>query len=140
MIAQGVLLMIFALLMIGYAFFFSRMDSLMPPDAKAELKDVMAFQKTVISAICGVISGCAFILGAMHFVAAYLGFSYKNRVFGITTMILGLGATLTFYCAPTAIGLAVYGLIIYFNPAVVKAFQLRKSGKSKLEILAEFPY
>jgi hypothetical protein len=74
----------------------------------------------------------------MHFMAAYFGFKYKYRVFGIVTMIAGLGAMLTCYCAPTAIGLGVYGMIIYFNPAVAKAFALAKSGMKKDQILANF--
>ena len=93
----------------------------------------------VFAIVCIVMSVGAGILSFMHFLAAYFGFNYKHRVFGIATMILGLTTVFTFYCAPTSIGLAVYGLIIYFNPAVVKAFQLRKAGMDKQEMLAQFP-
>ena len=109
----------------------------MPPDAQQpEMNKQMM---TVFSIVCIVLSVGAVILSILHFVAAYFGFNYKHRVFGIATMILGLTTILTFYCAPTSIGLAVYGLIIYFNPAVVKAFQLRKAGMDKQEMLAHFP-
>jgi hypothetical protein len=140
MIVQGALLLFFALIMIGYAIFVSRMDEFMPVDQQAaEMQEMMEMQK-VFTIVFVVVSGCGGLLGIMHFVAAYFGFNYKYRVFGIITMILGLSSMMTFYCAPTAIGLAVYGLIIYFNPAVAKAFQLRKTGTKKQEILGHFPY
>lgn len=138
MIAQGVLLLILAIICVGYAFLFSNMDSFMPADAQQpEMDETVMF---IVSIVCIVMSAAAGILSLLHFVAAYFGFNYKHRVFGIAVMILGLSTILTFYCAPTSIGLAVYGLIIYFNPAVVKAFQLRKSGMGKQEMLAQFPY
>ena len=137
MIAQGVLLLILAIVCVGYAFLFSNMDSFLPPD---EQQPEMAEQMmSVFSIACIVLSVAAGILSILHFVAAYFGFNYKHRVFGIATMILGLTTILTVYCAPTSIGLAVYGLIIFFNPAVVRAFQLRKAGMGKEEMLAQFP-
>jgi hypothetical protein len=42
------------------------------------------------------------------------------------------------YCAPTSIGVLVYGLIVYFNPAVVAAFELGKRGLRGDAILASF--
>ena len=87
----------------------------------------------------GVFAGGILILSIMHFVAAYLGFKYRRRVFGIVSMIVGLGAMLTCYCAPTAIGLAVYGMIIYFNPAFAQAFAMGNAGMSKQDIMAKFP-
>lgn len=137
MIAQGVLHLILAIICVGYAFLFSNLDSFLPPDEQQP--EVTEQMMSVVSIVCIVLSVAAGILSILHFVAAYFGFNYKHRVFGIATMILGLSTILTFYCAPTSIGLAVYGLIIYFNPAVVKAFQLRKSGMDKKEMLAHFP-
>ena len=139
MIAQGVLLLIFAILMIGYAIFFTRLDAFMPPEAQAEFQAQMQGQQFIIAIVAGVFAGGILILSIMHFFAAYLGFKYRRRVFGIVTMIIGLGATLTCYCAPTAIGLAVYGMIVYFNPAVAQAFTMGDAGVSKQDIMARFP-
>ncbi len=97
-------------------------------------------QMSMMRIVFGVESACAGVLGVLHLAAAYFGFDYRYRAFGITTLILGLCSLLTLYCAPTAIGLGIYGLIVYFNPAVVRAFELRKAGLSKQEMLAEFPY
>ena len=41
----------------------------------------------------------------------------------------------------TAVGLLVYGLIIYVNPAVKAAFEMARQGRSPQQILAAFnPY
>ena len=140
MIVQGVLYLLLAMLMFGYAFFFSQMDKFMPAGEQAEFRE--QFQQSegiVVSIVSGSLCLVAFTLATMHFISAYFGFTYRYRVFGIITMILGLGSVMTCYCAPTAIGLAVYGLIIYFNPAVAKAFTMAKSGMNKSEILDQFP-
>ena len=139
MIAQGVLLLIYAILMTCYAIFFTRLDAFMPPEAQAEFQAQMQGQQTIIAVVLGVFAGGIVILSIMHFVAAYLGFKFRRRVFGIVTMIMGLGAMLTCYCAPTAIGLAVYGMIIYFNPAVAQAFEMGNAGMNKPEIMDKFP-
>jgi hypothetical protein len=139
MIAQGVLLLIYALVIVAYAIFFTQMDAFMPPEAQAEFEAQMAGQTTILAVVAGVFAAGILILSIMHFVAAYLGFKYKRRVFGIVTLIMGLGSMFTCYCAPTAIGLAVYGMIIYFNPAVAQAFTFGNAGMSKQEIMARFP-
>jgi hypothetical protein len=58
---------------------------------------------------------------------------------GIFALGIGLIAAFTGFCAPTAIGLAVYGLIVYFDEPVVAAFNLGQSGKTPGEIHAAFP-
>lgn len=141
MIVQGSLLLILVLVMVGYAFMFSKLMEMAgnDPQQPPQVKEMLKVQQQVLPYIFGAIAIFAGILAIMHFVAAYFGFCYKHRVFGIVTLIAGLGASLTFYCAPTAIGLGVYGLIIYFNPAVKKAFELGKSGMKSAEIRSQFP-
>jgi hypothetical protein len=46
---------------------------------------------------------------------------------------------MTAYCAPTAIALAIYGLIVYVNEPVIAAFQMGSRGKTPAEINAAFP-
>ncbi len=54
----------------------------------------------------------------------------KHRVATIISLILGFATCLTFYCAPFAIGIGVYGLIVMFNREVVEAYRLVASGQS----------
>ena len=139
MIVQGVLLLMFSLLMLAYSFFAPQFFAFMPPEQQAEFQGQMQQQTMILTIVFGVASALTFSLAVMHFMAAYYGFTFKYRLFGIITMIMGLGAMATCYCAPTAIGLAVYGMIIYFNPAVSQAFAMAKSGMKRDQILEQFP-
>jgi len=47
-------------------------------------------------------------------------------------------AVFTFYCAPTSIGLIIYGLIVFFNADVRRAFEMAAQGATTLEILNAF--
>ncbi len=82
--------------------------------------------------------GLSLLLAIAQIVAGALNFGFRGRMLGITTLLLGIASALTCYCAFTGIPLTIYGLIIYFNPAVAEAFRLRKSGLSKQEVLAQF--
>lgn len=52
----------------------------------------------------------------------------KHRVATIVSLIIGFATSLTFYCAPFAIGVGVYGLIVMFNREVGEAYRLVASG------------
>ena len=142
MIVQGVLYLILALIMFGYAVLFSQIENFVDQAEAAQMQEEfqdMPGGVTFMIVLFFLVGLPIFALAIMHFIAAFGGFKYRYRTFGIVTLIMGLGASLTCYCAPTAIGLGVYGLIIYFNPAVSRAFELSRQGLSKQEILNQFP-
>ncbi len=138
LLAQGVLLLLYGLMMGGFAIFFTQSDMFLPQDANRP-QEVDEMVGWILPLVYGIMGGVVAILSIFHFVAAYLNFNYKGRTFGIVTMACGLVSSFTCYCAPTAIGLLVYGLIIYFKPAVSHAFELRRSGMTKQQILEQFP-
>ncbi len=78
-------------------------------------------------------------IGILQIYAGIRNLSFKGRTVGIVALSFGILTVFTCWCAPTAIGLAIYGLIVYLSPAVTHAFQLRKDGVSKDNILARFP-
>lgn len=128
MIAQGGLMLLMSAALLVNAFLFTRMDQLMPADEPKppQLEQMLEIQQSIFPIVFGAISAGVGVLSILHFVAAYFGFHRKYRIFGIAVMILGLSTILTVYCAPTSIGLAIYGMIIYFNPAVIGAFEAGK--------------
>ena len=74
-------------------------------------------------------------LGALHLVMAVLhvlaGISnlrYRRRTLGLVAMFSGFASVAFVCCAPTAIGIAVYGLIVYFQEPVMRAFALGDEG------------
>ena len=79
------------------------------------------------------------VCGPLRIAAGLCNWSYRRRKLGITALGVGLAAIVTGYCAPTAIALAIYGLIVYVNESVVAAFELGTRGRSKAEIQATFP-
>ncbi len=79
--------------------------------------------------------GCGFV----RVIAGYYNLRYRRRGLGMAALGLGLLTMITFYCAPTSIGLAVYGLIVYLNESVAAAFAMAESGKSTIDIQAAFP-
>lgn len=79
--------------------------------------------------------------GILRIVAAFRNYRFKGRTLGVVSIIAGLCSMLSCYCAPTAVGLLVYGLILFLNPAVKAAFQMVEQGQTVAQVLAAFsPY
>ena len=87
----------------------------------------------------GGIGVVVFLIGVLQVYAGIRNLSFKGRTVGIVALSLGILTAFTCWCAPTSLGLAIYGFIVYLSPAVTHAFQLRKEGVSKDNILARFP-
>jgi hypothetical protein len=79
------------------------------------------------------------VCGALRIAAGFFNWSYRRRTLGMTALGVGLATIITGYCAPTAIALAIYGLIVYLNESVMAAFELGAQGRTKAEIQAAFP-
>ena len=85
-----------------------------------------------------VIGGLLMASSILRIVAAIRSFDFKGRALGIASVAFGLAAVFGVYCAPTAVGLLVYGLMVYLNPAVAAAFRMRASGMSVGQIYVAF--
>lgn len=78
------------------------------------------------------------IIGALRIVAGVYNYHYRRRILGITALACGLFTLVTGYCAPTAIALAIYGLIVYVNEPVIMAFQMGDSRRPRAEIRSAY--
>lgn len=78
-------------------------------------------------------------VGALRIVAGIRGLKYRSRTLGIVSLAAGLLSVVTCYCLPTSLALAVYGLIVYLNADVGRAFEMGERGASSAEIQAAFP-
>lgn len=65
---------------------------------------------------------------AIRIYAGIRNLSFKGRTLGIIAISCGLVTSLTMYCAPTGIGLMIYGLIVYLDGNVAKAFKDVEAG------------
>jgi hypothetical protein len=75
------------------------------------------------------------VLGALRLLASWRNYFFRNRVLGIVSFCAGLISTFAGCCAITSLGVAVYGLIVFFDAAVIDAFERRSHGASLDEIL-----
>jgi len=127
LIVQGVLELGFALCMILAGLVFALTPD--PEMAKMRPMSGIIFGLAVPALICGV----------LRIAAGAYNLWYRGRILGMAALGVGLLTMVTCYCAPTSIGLAVYGLIVYLNDSVIAAFAMGDSGKSGAEIQAAFP-
>lgn len=81
-------------------------------------------------AIYLVAGGVHLILGSLRLLAAWRNYFFHNRVLGIASLCAGLISTFAGCCAITSLGIAVYGLIVFFDAAVIDAFHRRSQGAS----------
>jgi hypothetical protein len=65
-------------------------------------------------------------IGTLRVIAGVFNWRYRRRRLGLIALAAGLAMLLTAYCAPTAIALAIYGLIVYLNEPVITAFAIRE--------------
>lgn len=76
------------------------------------------------------------IAGVVRIVAGVRGLYFRGYALGTTSHFLGLLSLMSCYCLPTAIGLCIWGSIVYFNSEVKQAFQLGAQGHDPEEIEA----
>jgi hypothetical protein len=72
----------------------------------------------------------AFIAGVFRISAGCYNIRYRARGMGIAALFIGILTFPTCYCAPTSLGLMIYGLIVYFSGETGRAFALVAEGKS----------
>jgi hypothetical protein len=95
----------------------------------------------VIGIVYGGIGLVMLVGGILRIVACLQNFKYKGRTLGFVSFGVGMVSLITCYCAPTAIGMLIFGLIVYLNPAVAAAFKMGQEGLSSDQIVAAFsPY
>jgi hypothetical protein len=92
----------------------------------------------IMAGIMLVFGGVLLISSVLRFYAALRNYTLQSRVTAIVSLCLGLLSVFTGYCAPTAIGIAVYGLIVLFNKEVIEAFEMRSKGTSADDVMAHF--
>jgi hypothetical protein len=80
----------------------------------------------------------ALVAGLLKITAGIRGLEYRGRVHGIVALFCSILAFPICYCAPTGLGVMIYGLIVYFNGDVGRAFAMAQKGKSPQEIRAYF--
>jgi hypothetical protein len=74
-------------------------------------------------------------LGILNSVAGVRVMSFRNRVLGLVALFSNILVLFSCYCALTAIGMMVYGLIVLFHSDVAYAFDLVSRGSTPEEVV-----
>src|ERR1051326_4700476 len=92
----------------------------------------------MVSGIYFVIGIPVLVCGILRIVAGVKNYRFRGRTLSLISIIAGAASVMTCYCAPTSLGLLVYGLTLHLNPAVKMAFEMGRQGKTADQILAAF--
>ena len=91
--------------------------------------------------VFGIISAVMLFFGSAIFIAAVLriwsgiaGFKFKRRKMAIFASVLGITSALTVFCSIFSIGMLIYGLIIYLNRDVRRAYEMAEQGMTPDQI------
>jgi hypothetical protein len=103
-------------------------------------RDVDRSALSVMAGVYVVIGLFVLVVGLFNVIGGVRGLKYRGRTMSIVAMAVGLAAVFTCYCAPTAIGLFIYGLIVYLNDDVKRAFEMGEQGLTPDQIKAAFQY
>lgn len=131
-IVQGVLEVFMGLILGGLAAFVPVMIHM---EGNAGPPEEMAWVLSVVYGVLGLLTLAAAVL---HIMAGLNSYKFRRRTLGIVASCFGMVTVFTCYCAPTAMALGIYALIVYLNPQVAQAFAMGQAGRSREEIMAHF--
>jgi hypothetical protein len=92
----------------------------------------------ILPLVYGGMAAAALISAVLHLVAGLRNYRFRGRTLGIVALACGMLSVFTCYCLPTAVAIAVYGLIVYLNPEASHAFRMGEAGSKPTEIIATF--
>ena len=137
-IVQDALEMLMAGFLLATAFMMAYiMDPQAGVSSPPEVAEQVERMRTYWLIYNGVVGGLVFLAGALRLVAGIQNLRLRGRALGLSSFFVGLLGVATCYCKPTAIGLLVWGCIVYFNQSVAQAFRLRQQGMSVADIRAQ---
>ena len=132
MIVQGALELLMGVVLVFMAFFMGVMLGEVAQQQQAQGGPDFPVKAFVGIYLAMGLTG--FIPGVLHIIAGIRGLYFKSRTFGIISLIVGLFSIGTIYCSVTSVGLAVWGLIVYFSHDALVAFEMAGRGHSPAEI------
>lgn len=84
--------------------------------------------KMRVTITSGIMAACGFLPGVLQMVAGFMNLWLKGYTTGLIAIGSSLAMVIACYCAPTALILLAYGLVIYLLPTTRRAFTLAQQG------------
>ena len=88
----------------------------------------------IISAVMLFFVSAIFIAALLRIWSGIAGFKFKRRKMAIFASVLGITSALTGLCSIFSIGMLIYGLIIYLNRDVRRAYEMAEQGMTPDQI------
>jgi hypothetical protein len=92
----------------------------------------------VLPLVYGGLAILVLAVAGLRITAGVRNYQFRGRTLGIVALAGGLLTMLTCYCLPTALALAIYGLVVYLNNQAAEAFRMGEAGRPADEILTVF--
>jgi hypothetical protein len=90
----------------------------------------------IIAALCFGCGAVMVVIAILNLVAGIRCLGFRSRTLALVAVFSNIPVIFTGYCAPTAIGVLIYGLIVFLNADVTEAFRMRERGLTVQEIRA----
>ena len=135
----AILLIIHGVMLIGMGIFLLGMAIFLPAQVAANMRQQggpkLPNAEEILLVLYGGMALCGIIPGILQIYAGAMNFVLKKPTLGMVALGCGMLSVGTCYCIPSALALLVYGLVIYTNESVRRAFELAKQGKTFDEII-----
>jgi hypothetical protein len=92
----------------------------------------------IVSIVYLVLGLLVLTAGLLNVIAGIRALHFRGRALAIVALFFNLVPVFTVYCAPTSLGVMIYGLIVFFNADVARAFRMAAEGVPPEEIRARF--
>lgn len=135
MIVNGALASLLGLLLAAVGPFLFAVTSI-DKNAKVDPEGKMVL--SILSVVYVVLGLLVLIAGVLSIIGGTRALKFRNRVFVLVALFFNVVPAFTMYCAPTSLGVLIYGIIVFFNADVVRAFELGRQGVPPAEIRARF--
>tara|TARA_R110002049_G_scaffold2750_9_gene22376 strand:+ start:47364 stop:48068 length:705 start_codon:yes stop_codon:yes gene_type:complete len=140
MMVQGVLMVLVAVGIALYAVFMPQFFEEMRRDMAAQgngtpMPAQMGTWFSIGTGVVALVLGC---IAGLTIVSGFRLLKYRGRTHAIVMLCCGMLSIATCYCFPTALALAVYGLIVLLSGPVTLAFDLSEQGYDPREIQKAF--
>ena len=90
---------------------------------------------TIISVVAGLLG---LVCAILNIVAGIRNLNFRSRTLGLVALFSNIPGLVVIHCWYFTVGMAIYGLIVYFDRNVVRAFEMAAEGVPPEEILETF--
>jgi hypothetical protein len=128
MIANGAIVSLMGLYLVVMGPFLFTMMNVAPPPGPGGPKPGDKAVLTAMSVVYLVLGLVVLTAAVLNIVAGIRSLSFRSRTLALVALFSNLAPMFTCYCIPTSLGLMIYGLIVFFQPDVARAFALVAEG------------